>query len=427
MIHKLIYKVGQKTRNPSIGKWYRFLKESEKWPREKLEAYQLQKLKHLIDFAGTHSPYYQSLFKEMGISSADIQSLEDIKKFPPISKEELIKHNRTIHTNYSFKKKFTATTSGSSGNTLSFYRDESADSFNRASIFRGYSWHQVRPWERNGYFWGYNFSFTKSLKVKFLDILQNRFRIFTYKEEELVKFAQKLKHASYLHGYSSMIYETAKCINAMDLPKPKKLKMVKGTSEKIFTHYQSEIQKAFGQKIISEYGATESGIIAFECPLGNMHLNMEGVLVEEVDNEILVTNLEMLSFPIIRYKLGDYIKLGTCHKKCECGREHTILEEVTGRVGNKIIGKNQQYPSLYFYYIFKNLSLNKNLELSYQVVQREKGKLEFYILEEMTTNEKHWLANEIEHHFGDDILYTLHKGKPREQNTGKIKSFISYL
>ncbi|WP_340066135.1 phenylacetate--CoA ligase family protein [Ascidiimonas aurantiaca] len=427
MIHKLIYRVGQKIRNPSIRKWYHFLKESEKWPREKLETYQLQKLRYLIDFADTHSPYYQNLFKEKGLSSADIKSLKDIKKFPTISKEELIKYNRDIHTNYPFKKKFVATTSGSSGNTLSFNRDESADSFNRASIFRGYSWHLVHPWERNGYFWGYNFSFTERLKVKLLDTLQNRFRIFTYKEQELVKFARKLQYASYLHGYSSMIYETAKCINVMDLPKPKKLKMVKGTSEKIFPYYQQEIQKAFGQRIISEYGATESGIIAFECPSGNMHINMEGVLVEEVDNEILVTNLEMHSFPVIRYKLGDYIKLGTGLKTCACGRDHTILEEVTGRVGNKIIGKDQEYPSLYFYYIFKNLSLNKNLELSYQVIQREKGKLEFYILEEMNANEKQLLISEIRHHFGNDILFTIYQGKPKEQYTGKTKSFISYL
>jgi len=36
---------------------------------------------------------------------------------------------------------------------------------------------------------------------------------------------------------------------------------------------------------------------------------MEGVIVEEIDLEIVVTNLQMQAFPIIRYQLGDYIKL----------------------------------------------------------------------------------------------------------------------
>lgn len=64
------------------------------------------------------------------------------------------------------------------------------------------------------------------------------------------------------------------------------------------------MEKAFGAKIISEYGAAESGLIAYECPeCGNMHINMENVIVEESEGEIVVTNLLSRSFPIIRYKL----------------------------------------------------------------------------------------------------------------------------
>ncbi len=152
------------------------------------------------------------------------------------------------------------------------------------------------------------------MKNIFFDTLQNRFRIFSYQESALKKFIQKARKATYIHGYSSMIYQVAVLINKLDLTKPTHIKMIKGTSEKILDGYYDEIQKAFGTKIISEYGATESGIIAFECPQGNMHISMEGVIVEEVENEILVTNLQMTSFPIIRYKLGDYIALASRKK-----------------------------------------------------------------------------------------------------------------
>ena len=114
--------------------------------------------------------------------------------------------------------------------------------------------------------------------------------MFSYSENEIRKFTSKLKEATFISGYSSMIYEVAKLANKMGLSGSFNLKMVKGTSEKIYDSYQEEVQKAFGQKMISEYGATEAGIIAFECPEGYMHINMENVILEEVDGEAVVTN-----------------------------------------------------------------------------------------------------------------------------------------
>jgi phenylacetate-CoA ligase len=60
-------------------------------------------------------------------------------------------------------------------------------------MYRGYAWHDVKPWERNGYLWGYNFSFKRKLKVRVLDELQNRFRLFSYDEKEIEKFLIKLE------------------------------------------------------------------------------------------------------------------------------------------------------------------------------------------------------------------------------------------
>src|SRR5690606_4032961 len=114
----------------------------------------------------------------------------------------------------------------------------------------------------------------------------------------------------------------AKAINRNpDIDPLTNLKLVRGTSEKIFEKYQQEAVQAFGRRIVSEYGAAESGIIAFECAEGSMHVNMETCIVEVENGEILVTNLVSRSFPIIRYRLGDYIELDT-HTKCLCGREH---------------------------------------------------------------------------------------------------------
>ena len=224
-----------------------------------------------------------------------------------------------------------------------------------------------------------------------------------------------------------MIYQVAKLINERDLPKPKGIKMVKGTSEQIFNNYHDEVINAFGSKIISEYGAAESGIIAFECPEGNMHINMEGVLVEEVNNEIILTNLQMKSFPIIRYKLGDYIKLDSGLKKCKCGRNHRILEEVFGRVGQPVYGNSELYPSLTFYYIFKNLDSQYSIKLNYQIIQKKKGNLLVRIEETLKNDQVKKLNNEFKKYFGSDIKFNLEMDCKIISRNEKLKSFISYI
>ncbi|UKM65601.1 phenylacetate--CoA ligase family protein [Flavobacteriaceae bacterium GSB9] len=427
MMYKWLYIVGRNFRNPSSKQIHQFLGESNNFSLEELESFQLKKLKELVDFAYQYSGYYRKIFIENYVKPSDINTLSDIKKLPIITKKELIQYNSEIHTNYKFKKAFKSKTSGTSGESLVFKRNEFADAFNRVVINHNYNNYGVNPWNRNGYFWGFNTSFFYRLKTRILDALQNRFRVFSYSKTELSNFIEKLKCARYVHGYSSSIYETAKAINNSEIKKPTQIKMVKGTSEKIFDYYQPEIKKAFGTKMISEYGAAEAGIIAFECPHGNMHINMEGVIVEEVDNEILVTNLHMLSFPVIRYKLGDYIKLAQRDEKCPCGKNHLIIEDVLGRIGEPVYGFESKYPSLYFYYIFKNLSEKHQLNLEYQVLQHQKGQLVFNIASVLSDAEKQFLTMEIENYFKDDITYSINSEANFVIPNGKKKSFISTI
>jgi len=204
------------------------------------------------------------------------------------------------------------------------------------------------------------------------------------------------------------------------------LKMIKGTSEKIFPNYQAEVKQAFGKKIISEYGAAEAGIIAFECPYGSMHINMETVIVEEIENEILVTNLVSKSFPIIRYKLGDYIKIAK-NEKCKCGMQHHIVKEVFGRVGKVIYGHTQQYPSLTLYYVFKNLALEKGIILNYQAIQDNKGMLELRIEQKLDETSKSELQNEFKKYFKGDLNFNIFDAYVLKDGNKKKVDFISYL
>jgi phenylacetate-CoA ligase len=427
MIAQLVYRVGIAFRNPLIPNRLNALLETQRWDKEQLQALQLDKLRSLVRHAYLHCPYYRMKFDQCGFSPEKVHSIECLKKIPYLAKEELIANRESIQTKAGSERLFYSETSGSTGKPLVFYRNQDWDAWHRASGFRGYHWYGVKPWERNGYLWGYNLSLKRAIKTRALDALQNRFRLFSYKNEEIDRFISKLRSAAYLSGYSSMIYEVAKRINSSQLAKQfPRLKMITGTSEKIFDKYRDEVKAAFGIPIISEYGAAEAGIIAFECPSGSMHVNMETVIVEEENNEIIVTNLVSKSFPIIRYKLGDYIRLDR-ESRCVCGMQHEIVREVLGRVGKVIYGVLNQYPSLTLYYVFKNLAMDHKIILNYQATQSQKGILTLRIEGQLGLVHRQLLMKEIDKYFSNDLNVRIEDGEVLHTRKGKKADFVSEL
>ena len=426
MFRKYLYLAGVYLRNKKIYDAYNFLLKSQKWDIDSLREYQLKKLKELILHAYTNCEFYRNKFDEKGLDPQDVQSLEDLRRIPATTKEDLLSNANKIQIRNYPEKLFYSETSGSSGRPLVFYRNADWDAWHRASVYRGYSWYGVKPWEKNGYFWGFNLGFKRRAKVRFLDYLQNRFRLFSYNEQEIDKFITKLQRASYLEGYSSMIYEVAKKINQKKIKPEFNLKMVKGTSEKIFDKYHDEAQKAFGKKVISEYGAAEAGIIAFECPCGNMHINMETVIVEEENQEIIVTNLVSKSFPIIRYKLGDYVEIDR-EMKCQCGMQHHVIKEIYGRVGKVIYGFRGEYPSLTLYYVFKNLAMENKLILNYQALQMRKGHLLISVESRLKGYERTMLLRELYKYFADDLELNIVDNVSLKSSNSKKADFVSKL
>jgi phenylacetate-CoA ligase len=427
VIAELIYRSGVGLRNPLIPQRLSALLETQRWNKDRLHEQQLEKLRSLITHAYTHCSYYKMKFDQVGVSPETIVSLESLKRIPPLIKEELIANRKGIQTTVGSERLFYSETSGSTGKPLVFYRNQDWDAWHRASVFRGYSWYGVNPWDRNGYLWGYNFSLKRAIKTRLLDAIQNRFRLFSYKNEEIDSFISKLGSATYLSGYSSMIYEVAKRINASKRADSfPHLKMIKGTSEKIFDKYRDEVKAAFGIPIISEYGAAEAGIMAFECPSGSMHVNMETVIIEEENNEILVTNLASKSFPIIRYKLGDYIRLDR-ESQCACGMQHEIVREVLGRVGKVIYGVINQYPSLTLYYVFKNLAMEQGIILNYQATQSQKGQLTLRIEGQLSQQHRQALMKEIVKYFSADLAVHINDGEELHTRKRKKTDFVSEL
>lgn len=117
------------------------------------------------------------------------------------------------------------------------------------------------------------------------------------------------------------------------------------------------IAQAFGCTVSNSYGASEFLPMGWECRLGHMHANTDWVLLEPVDERhapvppgelshtTLITHLGNEVQPIIRYDLGDRIRL---HREpCRCGSPFPVIE-VQGRSDDplRMLGKDGRMVTL---------------------------------------------------------------------------------
>lgn len=378
---KLIFAAGCGIRGTPVIRYLRGLEESQWWSPDDLRAHQLDRARKLLSHAWERSPFYRKHLERHGLDP-HLSSLADLREIPAIGKGALRRGSAGIQNRGRGGRLIHSETSGTSGVPLSFYRSSAWDAQHRAAILRGYGWYGVLPWMRSGILWGIPTGKWARLVMRAGDALQNRFREdrFDLSSETLDSFFGKLKGARYLEGYSSMIYELARHINDRNGGGAgMELLLVKGTSEVIHERYREESARAFGRRMTGEYGAAEAGIVAFECPEGTMHVNMEHVIVEVEEGEIIVTNLLSFSFPFIRYRLGDYAGLRRDFS-CPCGRRGQVIEEIQGRVGRRIVGAGgRSFPSLTVYYLIKELTAAGEPVARCRAVQRERGRLHFLV------------------------------------------------
>ncbi|UCF34157.1 MAG: phenylacetate--CoA ligase family protein, partial [Phycisphaerales bacterium] len=118
-------------------------------------------------------------------------------------------------------------------------------------------------------------------------------------------------------------------------------KGVIASAEVLWPHYREAIEHRFGCKVYNRYGSREVGPVAMECPHGSLHVNAADLIVEidEPDGsgvgELLVTQLNNVAFPFIRYRMGDLAAM--VRRSCPCGRQLPVLEKLMGRVSDHIV------------------------------------------------------------------------------------------
>jgi len=442
---KALFFAVEKVRGEPVFECFRELQRSQWFSRDQLINLQWQRLTSLLEHAYSDVPFYRSLFKKLGMKPADIRSPEDFRRIPVLTKECVRANVDQMLAQNGKERLHSANTSGSTGLPLEFYRDGRSTGYSLGAMFLGHSWYGLEIGSRGAMLWGVPLDWRMALSMRLKDLVLNRFRQkeYIYRDQNLRHFwkMMKAKGPEYLMGCPSMLYAYAFFLKEQDIDgKMFHLKMVKGTSEVFFDYQRQYVESVFGCKSVDEYGAAETGIIAFECPEGGLHIMADCVYVEFLDEfdqptppgtkgRIVVTNLRNHSMPMLRYDIGD---IGLASEAvCQCGRGLPLMESLEGRVVDELImpdGK-RTHPD-FFYAVMGHLTHVGLVIKQYKIYQVALDQLKIEIVKGPDfSDETLKYIDKTLHQFlgsGMDIRYEFVSDIARDRS-GKLRYFVSLL
>jgi len=370
-----------------FAKYYKWLMKTQWFSFEELKEIQNRRLHIIIDHAYKNVPYYKRIFNERKLKPMDIQTVEDLKLLPILTKGDIRNHfNDLIAKNFKKYKPILSHTSGSTGQPLEYYIDKNLFALIRATVWRHWQWCGVKYREVIAVFRGTLINEFGKKQQYYYKTEGNQIHFSTFKMNEKVmsKYIKKLNETkpTLIRGYPASLEILARFIKKynLNIHSPK---AIHTSSEVVLPEQREIIESAFGAPLFDWYAHGESTVCAGECEYHKgLHLNMEFGFTEFIKTKetkkmtgiynIISTSLWNFSMPFIRYDTEDLVPLG--NSKCSCGRGLPLVKKIIGRQADIIKGVNgvQVSPSS-FVHFWKYKVADELSDIYYvQIVQKEK-------------------------------------------------------
>ena len=325
-----------------------FLKISQFWTIKQFQAYQLDKLRNLVEHALRYSPYYQQRYASLDIDINLIKNFSDIQILPIISKEEFRQYNKQfISTHVDHRKMWVAYTSGTTGTPLTAYHTHHNMQETVAFMERLYSWYTSKRWRKRASFTGKLIVNPETNNGPFHRVNrtfnQCLFSSHHLSATNLDQYINELAsfNPEQIDGIASSIYVIGDHIirtGQIGIIQPK---VIIPTSETIWPHIRERMELGFNCKVANQYGSQEGAPIAYECSKGGFHISPESGIFEILHSNntpckpgesgrLVVTSFLSKGTPLIRYDIGDLASWRA--GKCTCGRQMPMLETIEGRI-----------------------------------------------------------------------------------------------
>lgn len=380
--------------------------EKTQWysPRE-IRELQLFKLKSLIDYAYERIPYYRKIFEERALRPADINSLEDLRKLPVLTKDD-IRENLSSMVNSNFKGRLIKnTSSGSTGQPIVFYEDGEKNRDCAAEYCRAIRWFGSDIGSREAKFSRLTSEVCRADKknlVRKMFLNQLILPGMSLSEDVFEDSYKKLDsfRPRILFGITSAIYMFTRYI----LEKQKSfeninLHLIVAWAAPLYSYQRELMENTYSCPVLNLYGTREVGHIAAECPQKGLHINQENLLVEVVNlnsgdpcrigeqGNILVTTLNKYCMPFIRYNIGDVGILDEGF--CSCGRGLGMLKNIVGRTGEILTTQDGRMLSPNFWC---RMMMSDNVAgyiKQFKVIQKTESYIIIQIVKDNSYAEKH--------------------------------------
>ena len=391
-----------------MGNYYQ--KEIETASREEILRIQNEKIVKQVKHVYESVPYYRDLMDKKGVKPEDIKSVDDIKKLPFLTKDDLreaypygllgtdLKNIVRIHS-----------TSGTTGRrVVAFYTQKDLDLWEeccaRAIVAAGGTKEDVCQVSYGyGLFTGGSGLHGGSHKVGCLTLPMS-----SGNTERQIQFMMDLCATILCCTPSYAAYIGESLEDAGYKPEDNKLKAGIFGAEPWTEEMRREIEKSLGIKAYDIYGLTETSGpgVAFECEAqSGMHINEDHFYAEIIDpdtgevlpegakGELVFTSLDKEGFPLLRYRTRDICILS--REKCSCGRTFVKMSKPLGRSDDMMIIRGVNvFPSQ-----IETVLLKEGYPPNYQiVVDRAKNNDTFDIYVEFSPEQFSDKVSEIQAH-----------------------------
>ncbi len=348
-------------RGPGFRRRIRWLRETERWPAERIREFQDERLRAIVRHAWDTVPFYRRWYDEHGVHPSDIRGQDDLVKLPVLTKA-MVRRNQEAMISTAFRRRDLRfhLTSGTTGTPLRIGKTAEAMRWQWAIWWR----HRIR------------FGFAPGKRYLMLGARvpvpagqdrppfwrEDRFGGRTYASayhmapEELPHFVDLLQRRAfpYIVGYPSALNVLATHMIREGVRLAVPPRRVITASESLLPHYEAALEEAFGAPVTDQYGMAEFAGNCSKCEEGRFHLDfecccMEQLPVADLDGRVslVFTGFDNPAMPFIRYEVGDYGVPGP--ERCGCGRASPTLEAIDGRIedclvtpdGRRIMGLNQ--------------------------------------------------------------------------------------
>ena len=330
-----------------------YQEEIECMPRAELEVLQVERLRWAVKHAYENVPLYKQRFDEAGLDPYSIESLEDIKRFPFIVKQDMrdaypfglfaVDRSEVKRLHASSGTTGQATVVGYTENDLKNW----GDCFARGIAMVGGSAESTMQVS-----YGYGL-FTGGLGAHMGGEVAGCTVVpmstgNTKRQIQIMKdFGTDILCAT--PSYALLIADTAIEMGydpAKDFPISGVILGAEPASE----HMREEIRQKFGVKYCDVYGLSEimGPGVAMECSESHgLHVAEDQFLVEIVDpetlepvpdgqlGELVITTLTRECSPLIRYRTRDLPRI--IDEPCACGRTHRKIDRIVGRTDDMLI------------------------------------------------------------------------------------------